>query len=78
MSSANVLANAKNVLADANKRFPTATPGTPQAIHHEYSSAPYSMVKKASDTVKSIAGDDTAAGLKARQDNVKQYMDATK
>ena len=87
-SAASILAGAKDTLADANKKFPSPAPAAvskPQQ-QHEYSSAPYKMahdaIKKVGDVVNSVKNDDTAAGLKARKDNVdayeKAYGDPTK
>lgn len=44
MSSANVVSMAQKVLDQAKQTAPTATPGTPEALGHEYSGAPYSLV----------------------------------
>ena len=46
MSSASVLSSAQKVLDQAKETAPTATPGTPEALGHEYSGAPYSLVSE--------------------------------
>jgi len=88
MASSNVLAEAQKALGNA-KNLTKSVEGSETShfaakpVQHEYSSAPYSMVPKAKSTFqKNIAGagagDDVAAGIKARQQNEKEYNDATK
>ena len=88
MSSSNVLADAQKALSNA-KGLTKSIEGTETSsltskpTPHEYSAAPYSMVQKAKNAIKKNiagagAGSDAAAGIKARQENIKQYNDATK
>ena len=90
MSSSNVLADAQKALSNA-KGLTKSIEGTetssltskPKPTPHEYSAAPYSMVQKAKNAIKNNiagagAGSDAAAGIKARQENIKQYNEATK
>ena len=83
-ASANPLAAAKQALHNADNFGERETGNkkagdTPPA--HEYSKAPYSIVRnKPAGKPKASISDmsDVGAGLKAREDNVNQYLNSSK
>lgn len=76
-STSNVLANARNVLSGA-KAFTKSVEGSdksrfaPKPVVNQFSGAKYSMAKKASGDA-----DKTGESLKAKSDNVDQYVKNT-